>query len=270
MKIALIGLSNNISDNFGKIKIWANSFRKYSSGDVILLCANSTDADMQMCKNIGIHPVPVTVADTWHINHDRLKHTEQFLSRSDIDLFVVSDVFDVIFQDDPIKKLNLDAYDIFVSGEGVTVNQEPWNADNISKIFPDHRKICGEQEVINSGVIVGKRASLIKLLNSMYQLCEAGSDAHNIKDQAALIVLVATNQIERLKIFNLDDGWAMHCAVAGPTQFFDAWNFRKAIRYGIPYMSGGYVVNKYAQKYDIVHQFNRVPEWKSILESQYL
>lgn len=266
MKKALIGLSNNLLSNIEKIKIWANSFRRYSNGEVFLLCANSTADEMKLCRDIGITPISVEVKDTQYINHDRLKHTFRFIKTSDVDLFIVTDVFDVAFQGNPFDKLDTENYDVFVSGEGVRVDEEPWNSDNINKIFPDSYQICKPTEVINSGVIAGKKDAISNLLERMYNLCEGGSNDHNIKDQAALIVMVSKKEVDRLKIFNLDDGWAMHCAVAGPTQFFDGWGFKNKIKYGIPKMQNGFVVNKNGINYDIVHQFNRVPEWHAAIK----
>lgn len=266
MKKALIGLSNNVVTNFNKVKIWAKSFKKYSDGDVVLLCANSTPEDLQICKDNGIIPVPVTVEDTWYINHKRLSCTAEYLKQSQYDVALVTDVFDVLFQRDPFEQLDLNTYDVFVSGEGIEVGQEPWNSDNINKIFPSEFIKCKPVEVINSGIIAGKTDALIKLYEKLYQLCELGSNQHNIKDQAALIVLIANNSIDKLKIFNLDDGWAMHCAVAGPTQFFETWGFKGNIKYGIPVMEAEVVVNGKGLKYSMVHQFNRVPLWKEILE----
>lgn len=269
MKTALIGLSNNVLKNIEKIKLWSTSFRKHCDSQIILLCANSTPEDIAACKDLGIIPVEVSVEDTWYINHARLKHTYEYIQSSDIDLFMVTDVFDVAFQGNPFAKMDLEKYDIFVSGEGVIVDHEPWNVDNISKIFPEYIKICRPTEVINSGIMGGKRDALADLLKRMYELCEKGSNAHNIKDQAALIVMIAKNEISRLKIFNLDDGWAMHCAIAGPTEFFDSWGFRGKLRYGIPVMKDNHVLNKFGNKYDIVHQFNRVPAWHAIIKSNH-
>jgi hypothetical protein len=269
MKKALIGLSNNITQNINKVKVWANSFKKHSDGDVILLCANSSQEEISLCESMGIRAIPVVVEDTWYINHKRLLRSYEFFETSDIDLFLVTDVFDVVFQGDPFKKWDLQ-YDVFVGGEGILVTDEPWNTDNISKIFPSEIEKCRPTEVICSGVIGGKRDALIKLYKRMYELCEGGDNSHNIKDQAALIVMIANNEIENLKILNLDDSWAVHCAVAGPTQFFDAWGFRGKIKYGIPYSDGKYIYSKNGEMFDIVHQFNRIPEWNEFLTKEYV
>jgi hypothetical protein len=103
----------------------------------------------------------------------------------------------------------------------------------------------------------------------MFDLCEGGSDDHNIKDQAALIVMIANNEIERMKIFNLDEGWAMHCAVSGPTEFFVRWGFNNSLKYGTPKMLNNNVCTLNGDSFDMVHQFNRVPEWHEIIKEKY-
>lgn len=269
MKKVLVGLCNNIQSNIDKIKTWSRSFKKHCDGDVVLLCTNSTEREIELCKALGIITTPILMDNPWYINHKRLLHTKEFVESSNYEYYLVTDVFDVVFQSNPFEKME-ENYDVFVSGEGVNVNQEPWNSDNISKIFPNEILKCLNTEVINSGVILGKKTAIMQLMNEMYLLCESGLDSHNIKDQASLIVLVSNNKIPNLKIFNLDDGWAMHCAVSGPTQFFDGWGFRSKLKYGIPYMQDGKVYTRDGKLFDIVHQFNRIPEWDEILRKEYV
>ena len=271
MKKALLGLSNNISTNNSKIKVWSKSFKQHSDGDVVLLCANSNEHEINMCKELGIVTIPVTIDDTYHINHKRLGNTLEFLKTTDIDLFLITDVFDVVFQSDPFIKMDLN-YDIFVGSEGLKLSQEPWNVDVINKVFPDYFGKCLDQDIICSGVIGGKRESLVKLYDNLYSMCENSSNGHNIKDQAALIISIFNNEIENLKIFEVTEGWTLHCAVAGPTQFFDSWGFRNSLinRYGgIAELNEGKIFTHTGLKYDIVHQFNRIPEWNELLTKEY-
>jgi len=270
MKKALLGLSNNVGLNIDKIKVWSKSFKKYSDGDVILLCANSNQEEIQFCIDNGIIPIPVNIEDTWRINHKRLERTFEFLENSDIELFLITDVFDVVFQSNPFDKLDLN-YDIFVGAEGVLVSEEPWNSDWINKLFPNDYYECINQEVICSGVIGGKRLPLINLYKRMFELCENSTNLTNIQDQAALIVMVKNKEINNLKIFNLTDGWVVHCAIAGPTQFFESFGFKGNIenRYGIPQLITDRICTKNGDPYDMVHQFNRIPEWNEILTNEY-
>jgi len=270
MKKGLLGLSNNVGLNIDKIKVWSKSFKKYSDGDVILLCANSNQEEIQFCIDNGIMPIPVNIEDTWRINHKRLERTFEFLENSDIELFLITDVFDVVFQSNPFDKLDLN-YDIFVGAEGVLVSEEPWNSDWINKLFPNDYYECINQEVICSGVIGGKRLPLINLYKRMFELCENSTNLTNIQDQAALIVMVKNKEINNLKIFNLTDGWVVHCAIAGPTQFFESFGFKGNIenRYGIPQLITDRICTKNGDPYDMEHQFNRIPEWNEILTNEY-
>lgn len=271
MKKLLVGISNNVSQNEKKIKRWYNSFKKNcEEGSVVLLAANTTPDDITILNQLEIPFYNVSIHDTWYINNERLNVTAEYLKQSDADIVLVTDVFDVLFQGDPFEKLDTNTYDIFVSGEGVLVKEEPWNSDVLNKIFPTEFQNCLNQEVVNSGVIAGKRESVSELLSKMYELCNAGSNLHNVKDQSALIVMISNNKISKLKILNLDDSWAVHCAVAGPTQFFESWGFKNRIKYGIPYLNGDSIYSKEGKKYDIVHQFNRIPYWDQAITKSYV
>ena len=151
MKKVLTGLCNNISQNIGKIKVWSNSFKRSTDGDVVLLCANSTEDEIKLCEQLGIIPIKVNVEDTWFINNKRLKHTIDFITTSDYDFYLITDVFDVVFQSDPFVKFTND-YDVFVGSEGLKINEEPWNGDVISKVFP-------EDAVINAEALVEVKES---------------------------------------------------------------------------------------------------------------
>lgn len=275
MSTVLLGLSNNITQHINKVKVWAHSFKKYCpNGEVVLLCANSSDEELNLCKEIGLQAIRVEVKDEHTINHQRLIHIKNYLlQRSSDDLFLISDVFDVVFQASPFDMYDLENYDIFVGEEGVDVHEEPWNFSNIQGLFPNDLETCLKHPVVCSGIIGGKRDALVALYDRMYAMCENEStNAHNIKDQAALIVMLAKNQVARVKIFSLAEGWSVHCAVAGPTQFFELWGFKNKLlskNTPIPYMEDG-VVKTQGKVYAMVHQFNRIPDWNTILTQSYL
>jgi hypothetical protein len=273
MKKILTGFSNNIAANKQKIKVWSESFRKYSDSEIILIAANTTEEDIKTCDELNLKYYLVSEPDTWYINNKRLRHTKDFLQQSDGDLFLITDVFDVLFQADPFVKMNTENFDVFISKEGILVREEPWNGDVINKVFPDEINSCMGVEIVCSGIIGGKKDALIKLYDKMDYMCENSLDGHNIKDQAALIIMVKNDEINRLKNFYLDEGWAMHCQSAGPTQFFESWGLKNSLLrkgYGIPELKNdGFVYTQDGIKYDMVHQFNRVEEWKKIITKEY-
>lgn len=269
MKKALLGVANNLRSNLQKVTLWSNSFKNVTDGEVILLLANGTEDDLLICKDLGITSHLVTIEDEWFFNHKRLEHTLNFLKTTDVELFMITDVFDVVFQGDPFELMDLDNYDVFAGGEGVDINQEPWNMDNIGKIFPQYRDGCVGVEITNSGIIGGKTQSLLKTYERMFELCEEGSNDHNIKDQAAFNVMISRNEIPRFKRFNLDEGWAMHCAVSGPTEFFVKWGFNNNLKYGVPQMLNDLICTSTGVPFRVGHQFNRVPEWHDIINKKY-
>jgi len=271
MKKALIGISNKIKEHKSKIKVWSESFRKFSNDDIILLSANPDEEDLRICDELNLKYHVVDVGDPWYINNKRLYHTAEYLKYSDVDVFLVTDVFDVLFQSNPFDKFDLETYDVFVSGEGIYLREEPWNTAVINKCFPGEIQHCINNEIICSGVIGGKRVPLIKLFERMHDMCENALNNHNVRDQAALILMIAKNEVENLKIFNLNDGWAMHCATSGPTQFFEGWGFKRNLegRYSIPKLENNKICTDDGRTIDIVHQFNRVPEWHKIITSDY-
>jgi hypothetical protein len=269
MKKVLIGLSNNISANKEKINLWQKSFKKHSAADIVLIAANPNKEDESACKELGIEFHPVEIKDTHYLMHKRIKPISDWIKNSDSDMILCTDVFDVVFQNDPFKKINPE-FDFFVGGEGINVIQDPWNANCISSLFENQFEKCANNEIICAGVLAGKRDALVRVYNEMYDLCEKSPDKHNIKDQASLIVLVANNMIPKIKIFNLDEGWVVHCAVAGPTQFFESWGFKNNLKYGIPKMIDGQVCTADGEPFDIVHQFNRIPEWNEKIKKKYL
>lgn len=274
MKKILAGFSNNIAQNKNKIRVWAESFRKYSEDEIILIAANTDEKDIQALEELDLNYHLVQEEDTYFIYHKRLKHTRDFLESYDADLFLITDVFDVVFQADPFAKIipQVFEYDLFLTSEGILISEEPWNGDVIQKVFGDEINSCLNNEILCSGVIGGKRDALIDLYNKMYEKCESGTNLHNIKDQAALILLVANNQINNYKIFSLNHGWAMHCATSGPTYFFEAWGLKNSLvrkGYGIPKLVDDIVYTEKGLIYDIVHQFNRITEWNEVLTKKY-
>jgi hypothetical protein len=277
MKRALVGISNNIASNLDKVKGWSESFKRFCpDADVVLICTNSSDDEIKACQDLGIRTIPVELAPELigYINHKRLGFIGDFLKTTDHELIISTDVFDVVFQSDPFARMDLENYDIFASEEGVKVGEEPWNFNNIQFLFPNDLQICIEQMVVCSGIIAGKTKALIPVYEQMFDMCENHStNDHAIKDQAAFIVMIAKNQIPRLKLFNLNDAWAIHCAVAGPTPFFHSWGFGNKLaekNLSIPYMDVDNVVKTDGKVYDMVHQFNRVPDWNQILKAPYV
>jgi len=274
MKQCLLGVCDNIGPNINKIKVWAKSFIKHTDNpNVFLIAVNVTDEEIKQVKEIGVIPIPIRLSTTTGINHTRLKPAYQLLEIIDCEQIMYTDVFDVVFQGNPFLKLDFNNNNLFVGEEGILIRDEPWNMNNIQLIFPENFLKCIDNKILCSGVMAGKKEFFKDFLRKIYGLSERGHANHdNIRDQAALHVLIANKQINNLKTVPLTDFWTIHCAVAGPTPFFESWGFKNHFEKNnlpIPYLENGVVLGN-GQPFDIVHQFNRIPEWYNILSQLYV
>ena len=120
MRKALTGVSNNVAKNIDKIKVWAHSFEKQTSGDAVLIAADMTNEDRNVLNLNNIKFFEVETDKNLTINDSRLIHTANWIENSDYDLFMVTDVFDVCFQGDPFELMDFNSYDFFAASEIVT------------------------------------------------------------------------------------------------------------------------------------------------------
>lgn len=270
MKKVLTGVSNNAAKNIDKIKVWANSFKKQTDGDVVLIAADMTEEDRSVLSsnNIQFHEVKTDANLT--INDSRLIHTANWIESSDYDLFMVTDVFDVCFQGDPFEMF--DDHDFYAASEGILHNEEPWNMDVMNKAFPKYVDFIRPYEVVCSGVMGGRKDGVVKTLRMQQELVDGALHGHDIRDQAALNILIYKNQIENCKIFKPNDGWVVHCSLSGPTFQHKEWGLGKVIdsRYGLPHLSENILVDANDRPYRIAHQYNRIPEWDEKIIAQYV
>lgn len=262
MRKLLLGTANNIPENISKVKLWHNSFKKVCDGDVMLIVPGLTNEDKELLGDIPHTRVKPPEGTT--VNNDRLVNQEHYLKLhlNDYDVVLVTDVFDVVFLKNPFINFELDRYDLYYAGEGVVHREEPWNNDVLIKSFPEEVSYLQDKEIICSGVIAGKPLYVANLLGLMWMKCVL-SDGHDIRDQAALNILHYKKENpffsrERTKLYNINDNWCLHCAIGGPTQFFEEWGFKSILtkRYKVP---------EY-KDYAIVHQFNRIPTWEKELQ----
>ncbi len=261
MRKLLTGVCNNVTQNIDKILLWKNSFHQVvPEGSVVLLAYNPTPSDIKTLEDNNIAFLNVSGEGTETVNNQRLVILSDFLRDYSkfYDVVFNTDVFDVAFLKDPFKKLDLAKYDIFVGGESMLHYQEPWNTDVMHKCFPEYLQATKDQEIYCSGVMAGRPLQLSKFLLDMVKTTLTSKKGHDIEDQAAMNIIIHQNdklqdEKYRLKKFEITEDWCLHMAICGPTQFFESWGFKDRIkeRYGI---------TPDWKDYDIVHQFNRIPE----------
>jgi hypothetical protein len=203
---------------------------------------------------------------------DRFYQMWRFLQDQDEDprYVLAIDVRDVVFQRDPCAWLdrNLGDMKINVGSEGTRLADEPWNSEVVLESYGPmvHGSVAG-REVYNAGTIAGRGWVMKDLALNVFL-----SSRHNhipYTDQAALNILLSLEPYRSITRFNRPDAdWACQAATTAAGSEYLATQ-EKAIPAWTPGFDGDHVLARDGEKYCIVHQYDRVPEWKARLHAKY-
>lgn len=279
MKDLIIGAYTGY--NWDQIKYWANSIIKCGfAGDKLVLVYNSDFQTVSKLQSLGFGVIgfnqdPITKNWSWphgnpNIVVQRFYDLWQFLSKNyqNYRYVVTTDVKDVIFQTNPSIWLenNIGDNEIVASCEGLKYGDEPWGDDNLKSSYPmwyDSLKNC---LIWNCGVQAGKGEALSDLWFQIWSMCSVGG-RHN-PDQAAYNVLlhsVAWRQITRWTVDQ--DAWAAQCGTQMDPIKLPI--FGSKLIDPIPTFNGTHFKNQNEDIFSIVHQWDRIPTCKSIVEKIY-
>jgi hypothetical protein len=203
---------------------------------------------------------------------DRFYQVWRFLHGQAEDFrYVVSiDVRDVIFQRDPCAWLeeNLGSAKINVGSEGTRLAEEAWNSEAVLGSYGPavHGSLAG-REVYNAGTIAGRGAAMKDLALNVFLCSRHNRIAYT--DQAALNVLLSLEPYRSMTRFNRpDDDWACQAATVAAGSEYRAAQGKSPPAWS-PEFDGECVYARDGRKYCVVHQYDRVPEWKDRLQAKY-
>lgn len=255
------------------IKLWCDSASLIHGADKVLIQLDTNDKDniRRYCEQRDVRIVYKKI-EPGGVHNVRLKVAWEFLqeTKHKYDIVCWCDVNDVVFQADPFplvaQLMETHNKSLVVGSEGLDIQNEPWNGHNIQSCFPHLIQHVVKQEVHNSGVMFGKHDHLKDFLLLLYECCK-NITTHDIRDQAALNILISNALIkDHIHIVNSNTPLMIHCAVSCPTELFVSWGFHKAYKYAFPVFQRDkcQLVCPPAdyQPFSVVHQYNRMPEWK--------
>jgi hypothetical protein len=254
-------------DSYGKEHCWnwAQSIKASGySGNVVIIATRISQETKEWLNSLGFtvylhnpHPkiVPVVI---------RFLYLSQLIRQGKINTewVMLSDVKDVVFQ------RNLDEFyegrdcEIGVfSEENVLYKDEPWGAQNMQMSFPYSWENMKDVPIVNAGTFSAD-------LNSMANICETvfymslGSPVHN-PDQAALNIVVRAFHSDMN--FGIDTEYAIQIGTT-----FDSTKQLIQIRdlSSVTWNEDG-VVSYNHMPYYIVHQYDRNPELKRLINNRY-
>ncbi len=258
---------------FDQIRPWVESIDMCGfDGDKVLIIGQTTQetADELAKRNfklIFIDPghlrdIPIHVLRFIYI-YDYLRQFHE-----EYEAVLTTDVKDVIFQQNPFKNDYWAAWsDLIVGSEGLKYKDEPWGNQNLFDTFgPYVHQHFKENVIYNVGVLFGKTEAIKDLCLNIY--LSAINRPIPIVDQAVFNVLLQTYPYNDITAFTTpDDNFVCHLGtLADPTKMEE---FRPNLLNSEPIFEDGLVKNSKGKVYYIVHQYDRVPEWKPIIEEKY-
>jgi len=282
MKDIVIGCITNYT--YDKIHIFINSLELSGfDGYKVMIVYNVPFSTVNELKSRGWTVIAFsqdtenqqyTYKDNFRIMCDRQLHYYQTLQQlneeyTDLRYVIACDPKDVIFQQNPSKWIeeNIGDKKIIVGSESLKYKDEQWNRNNLIDSFGDFiYDRCQDNLVYNCGTVSGDWKTMSELFLNIYLLC-VGSPNHT-PDQAALNTLLSFDVYKNITKFAAsEDSWACQCGTTIDTKVISVNKHNLAEPQ--PYLDGDIVKTNEGIPFTLVHQYDRIPEWKEILENKY-
>lgn len=268
--------------NWDKVKTWIVSARQSGfSGDIVLLGYRIASDILENAKKYGV--------DVYQINYDsfgneivhegsgiptqchqlRFFHAWQLLvdNHEHYDNVIITDVRDVIFQKNPSEYLNqklTTEHPVIISSEGILFKDEPWNLQNLVRGFgPIIAEKLAPRTAHNVGVLAGKSLAMKNLCLSLYSNTVG---RYIPSDQSSFNVLLYEGLLSSYVDTNHNDTWACQCGVVLDPE---KSHYIPFLLESQPVIKDGMVYNNKGELFHIVHQWDRVPQLKQIVEARY-
>lgn len=294
-KDLIIGAASGYT--WDKLKYWVNSIRKTRfEGDVVLV---GTDMKKETIDRLTKEGIILSLYGKQNANGDiespknNAPHVERFfylwnyLNETEEEYLnvVTTDTRDVIFQLDPSKFLEdgLVFHNLVASSEGMRYENEVWNNRNLLETFgPYFHNVLKSKLIYNVGTIAGQKNYVKGLLLLLFQMSINRPIA--VVDQAVYNFILNTPPFDNDTWFTTNkEAWGIQLgttleavkAGSGDLGMACAKDPSKIILYQTNYEDdqpiyvNDKVVNHDKVPFVIVHQWDRVPQMKEIVEKTY-
>jgi hypothetical protein len=276
MKDLIVGCSTNY--DWSKLKYWVNSINQSGfEGDKVLILMNCDKDTVQKVTDAGFSVIAFNQDSNGNLNYEsqlmvhveRFIHIHRVLKNNDYRYVITTDVKDVIFQKNPIKWLeeSLGLDDLVFSSESIKYKDEPWGRQNITECYGEGIYEDFKNNVIfNVGVLAGKGYAMKDLTLQLFLNCI--NRPIPIVDQAVFNVMISRHPYLKSSTYTKsEDGWACQLGTTADPSKINS--FRPYLLEPSPKLEGDKIVTSTGIEYNIVHQYDRVPEWRKVIEAKY-
>lgn len=278
MKDLIIGCSTNY--DWDKLKYWINSINKSGfKGDKVLILMNCDAETAFKVHEAGFKIIGFNQDEKGNLTHESplMVHVERFLhiynylkeTKNQYRYVITTDVKDVVFQRNPTEWLdqNIGQQDLVFSSESILYKHEPWGDQNLLDTYgPFIHNILRENEIYNVGVLAGYAYAIKDLVFNIFVACMQARIA--ICDQSTFNFMVSQNAYVNNGYYaRSENGWAAQLGTTGDpskSEQFDPFLLEPK-----PKMENGEIVTSKGIPFTIVHQYDRCPYWKEVIEVKY-
>lgn len=271
-KNLIIGGVQNYGIN--QLKPWVLSINKVCDDTVDkVICINNiseetqfwlTEQGFQLIEmpnaQIPVHVLRfLSIYEFLRENHNQYKYV------------LTTDVKDVYFQNNPFTHMD----ELFVGNnkkliagsEGIRYKDEPWGNTNLMQTYGAYiHNLFKDNEIYNVGTLAGYSEYVKDLVFNIF--VNAVNRPIPIVDQAVYNVLLNTQPYKDATLcLKQNSGWAMQAGTTvDPSKIEE---FRPFLTEDEPIFEDGVIKTKEGKEFTIVHQYDRVPEWKKVVMKKY-
>jgi len=272
--------------DWSRVKFWANSLVRSGFDGYKVVVVYESDADtVQALVDLGFMIVAFRRDETgfhYLTDDDKPIHVGRFLhfwkTLTDIPAehrpryVIATDVRDVVFQLNPSTWLehrfsSIGRQFIIAPTEPIQLQHEPWGIDNFSKCFgPIFYRYWKERSVYNVGTLAGTFDYMKDLCLSIYQT--SFGRPIDVIDQTVFNFLLGLQPWkDHAEFLPMHEGWACQAGVTANPVMLPT--FKPHLLEDEPTWDPPIVRTKSGEPFCLVHQYDRVPEWRSAIEHEY-
>ncbi len=272
-KNLIIGGCTNYGIN--ELKPWVLSVNEQMpEADKVMCVGNATVETRQWLLNNNFHIVDMPQANI-PVHVLRFLSIYDFLEKNwqDYEYVITTDVKDVYFQKNAFEFLDYhnigvrDMKQLVAGSECLKYEDESWGNENLMQAYgPYVHNLFKDNTIYNVGVLGGSAEYMKDLVFNIFT--NGTNRPIPIVDQAVFNVLINTQPYKNVVMkADMNSGWACQAGtVADPSKIE---TFRPNLLEEEPVMEDGIVKTSKGKVFYIVHQYDRVPEWKKFIQLKY-
>jgi hypothetical protein len=260
--------------NYNQLKPWVESIDTCGfTGDKVMIVGNASQEtiDELTKRNFKLVKMDPNAGKQVPIHVERFVYIWTYLKDywDEYEYVVTTDVKDVIFQTNPIEWLekNLGDKKIVAGSESIQYKNEPWGDENLMQTFgPFFYEEFKDCEIYNVGTLGGKSEYIKDLILSLF--LDAIGKPIRIVDQSVYNVMIQTQPFKDITYFaQQKNGWACQAGTTADPSKIE--QFRPHLLEAEPSFKDGVFLTSTGEPFSIVHQYDRVPEWKKFVMEKY-